>query len=78
MRRQILTSKVTSKGQATLPRRVRDLLGIKAGDTVIFAVEHDTVTLRRAEPLDAGFLKLAGENFVDWNAPEADAAFRDL
>ncbi len=71
-------SKVTTKGQATIPSRVRKVLGVKAGDSVLFTVSGDTVTLKRAEKLDAGFLRLATDSFSDWNAPEADEAFRDL
>jgi AbrB family looped-hinge helix DNA binding protein len=73
-----LVSKVTSKGQATIPSPVRKALGVRPGDSVLFSVEGTTVTLRRAERLDAGFLKLASDSFADWNAPEADEAFRDL
>ncbi|MFQ5984769.1 MAG: AbrB/MazE/SpoVT family DNA-binding domain-containing protein [Alphaproteobacteria bacterium] len=71
-------TKITSKGQATIPSRVRKLLGVKAGDSVMFTIDGDKVTLRRAEKLDAGFLKLATDSFSDWNTPEADEAFRDL
>jgi len=31
-----MTTTVTSKGQVTIPKRVRDLLGIKPGSTVDF------------------------------------------
>ncbi len=78
MASDVLLSKVTSKGQATIPSKVRKALGIAQGDTVMFVVEDGTVTLKRAEALDAGFLKLASESFSDWNSPEADEAFRDL
>jgi AbrB family looped-hinge helix DNA binding protein len=78
MAQHIQATKVTSKGQATIPRKVRDFLHIEVGDSVVFAIDGDQVILRRAEPLDAGFLKLATESFVDWNASEADDAFRDL
>ena len=71
-------AKVTSKGQATIPSKVRKALGVEAGDSVLFTVDGDTVTLKRAEKLDAGFLKLASESFSDWNTEEADEAFRDL
>lgn len=41
--------KVTSKGQVTIPKRVRDYLGIKPGAAVEFAVSGDgKVELRRA------------------------------
>jgi AbrB family looped-hinge helix DNA binding protein len=38
---------VTSKGQVTIPKAVRDALGIKAGDEVIFRVEGDRAVLAR-------------------------------
>ena len=78
MQNNRLVTKVTSKGQATIPSAVRTLLGIKAGDSVMFLIDGDTVTVKRAERLDAGFLRLATESFSDWNTPEADEEFRDL
>ena len=71
-------TKVTSKGQATIPSAVRALLGVRGGDSVMFSIDGDTVTVKRAERLDAGFLRLATESFSDWNTPEADEEFRDL
>lgn len=38
-------SKVTSKGQATIPKEVRELLGIRPGDKVAFVVRGDTVVV---------------------------------
>ena len=32
---------VTTKGQVTIPKQVRDLLGIKPGDSVAFEVAED-------------------------------------
>ena len=78
MQRDILVSKLTTKGQATIPSKVRKILGVEAGDSVMFIIADDTVTVKRAEPLDAGFLRLASESFSDWNSPEDDEAFRDL
>ena len=78
MQRDILVSKLTTKGQATTPSKERKILGVEAGDSVMFTIADDTVTVKRAEPLDAGFLRLASESFSDWNSPEDDEAFRDL
>ena len=33
------SAKVTSKGQVTVPKMVRDALGIREGDEVLFRVE---------------------------------------
>jgi AbrB family looped-hinge helix DNA binding protein len=49
-------AKVTSKGQVTVPKAVRDALGIKEGDEIVFRVEGDRAVLARS----ADFLELAG------------------
>jgi antitoxin PrlF len=47
---------VTSKGQLTIPKVVRDALGIQEGDDVVFRVEGDRAVLSRTPD----FLALAG------------------
>ena len=49
-------AKVTSKGQVTVPKAVRDALGIKEGDEVVFRVEGNRAVLARTPDL----LDLAG------------------
>lgn len=49
-------AKVTSKGQVTVPKAVRDALGIKEGDQVVFRVVGDRAVLTRTPHL----LALAG------------------
>ena len=41
----MLPARVTSKGQVTLPKAVRDALGIEAGDEIIFRVEGPRAVL---------------------------------
>ena len=73
-----LTSRLTSKGQATIPVEIRKALHLKEGDRVVFELRNKKVTVRRAGPEDLIFLKQAETIFDDWNHPEAEAAFRDL
>jgi len=49
-------AKVTSKGQVTVPKVVRDALGIKEGDEIVFRVEGNRAVLARTPE----FLELAG------------------
>jgi AbrB family looped-hinge helix DNA binding protein len=49
-------AKVTSKGQVTVPKVVRDALGIKEGDEVVFRVEGNRAVMARTPD----FLDLAG------------------
>jgi AbrB family looped-hinge helix DNA binding protein len=49
-------ARVTSKGQITIPKEVRDALGITEGDQVVFRVEKHRAVLARTPHL----LDLAG------------------
>lgn len=40
---------VTTKGQVTIPKRVRDALGIRAGTELEFEIEGNSVRLRKVE-----------------------------
>lgn len=57
------TSKITAKGQLTLPKPVREVLGVTAGDRVRFVVENGVVTVEgataeHADPAIGAFLTL--------------------
>jgi antitoxin PrlF len=73
-----LMTRLTSKGQTTIPVEIRKALRLKEGDSVLFELDKGKVTLRRADPLDRAFLKLAETAFEEWNSAEDEAAFRDL
>ena len=51
-----VAARVTSKGQVTVPKVVRDALGIKDGDEVVFRVEGHRAVLAKTPD----FLELAG------------------
>ena len=42
------TSTLTSRGQTTIPKPIREALGLQPGDRVEFLVEDGQVVLRRA------------------------------
>ncbi len=50
-------SRVTRNYQVTVPREIRELAGIKVGDTVLFARDGDEVMLKRIDKdmLSRGF-----------------------
>ena len=59
-------SKVTAKGQTTLPRDVRSALGLEAGDTVRYIVEDSRVQMLKARDVRelAGMLHRPGQRIV--------------
>jgi antitoxin PrlF len=44
------TATLTSKGQLTLPKSVRQVLGVDTGSKLTFEVRDDEVIVRRARP----------------------------
>lgn len=67
-----VAAKLTSKGQVTVPKVVRDALGLTAGDDVVFRVEGDRAVLARTPD----FLDLAGTIRVP--ASKRNAAWDDV
>jgi AbrB family looped-hinge helix DNA binding protein len=51
-----VASRLTTKGQITIPKAVRDALGLAEGDSVVFRVEGQRAVLARTPDL----LELAG------------------
>lgn len=75
---QTVLSRLSSKGQVTLPKKVREAIGVRPGDAVAYEISKGVVTLRRAEPLDIAFHAALERTLEEWASPEDDEAFGDL
>ena len=71
-------SRISAKGQVTIPKEIREVLKLEPGDTVAYELRNGTVTLKRVEPLDTAFHEALSATLGEWNTPEDDEAFRDL
>lgn len=73
-------AKLTSKGQLTVPKEVRDRLGLKSGDRVVFEFEDDTVRLRveHRKSLDELMGSLPSSRKYPGKEAEREAARRHL
>jgi len=67
-----VAARVTSKGQITIPKSVRDALGIAEGDEIVFRVEQHRAVLARTPNL----LDLAGA--VDVPAARRGASWDEV
>lgn len=77
---RMITSKLTSKAQTTIPQPVRAALGLGPGDEIAYAIEDGRVLLTKAcarihrgMPFDDPFA-----TFWEWDTPEDEEAFGDL
>lgn len=70
--------RISSKGQVTLPKQVRQAIGAEPGDMVVSEVEASTVRLRRVEPFDREFHDALANTLEERASAEDEEAFRDL
>ncbi len=71
-------SKISLKGQITIPGKIRKAIGLKPGDMVSYSVENGVIIMKRIEPFDSKFHAALSETMEEWNSPEDEEAFRDL
>ena len=69
-------SKITGKAQTTVPKQVREALGVKPGDLLIYRIaKGGKVTLAKGEPLDRAYLKAVEATMSEWTSPADKAAY---
>ena len=69
---------LTAKGQVTIPKAVRDALGLNQGDQLSWELDDGSVRVRLITPLDLAYLKGIETNLSEWASPADDEAFADL
>lgn len=72
------TAKITSKGQMTLPKKIREAARLRAGDVVALDVEGGRILMRKLAPREDKYLKSVQATLTEWASPEDEAAWRDL
>ena len=71
----MITSKLTSKAQTTIPQAVRNALKLREGDEIAYAIEADRVIMTRAASptVDDPFA-----TFVEWDSDADRTAYAGL
>lgn len=69
-----LSSKLSSQNQITIPSKIRNALGLKPGDTIVFVEEEDKITVRNLKDL----IREVSATFkdIDETEKECRAGFR--
>jgi AbrB family looped-hinge helix DNA binding protein len=71
-------SRLSSKGQVTIPADIRRALELSAGDVVAYELKGDRAIIKKLRPFDAAYHAAVGETLEEWSSPEDEAAFNDL
>jgi len=74
----MLTSKISQKGQITIPKEVRKTIHADPGDLIEYEIRDNVVLIRRVEPFDRAFHAALQETLTEWTSPEDEKAFHDL
>jgi AbrB family looped-hinge helix DNA binding protein len=71
-------SKLTVKYQATVPKEVREFLGLSSGDGIQWEIEDGQVVVKKLSKLDLEWQKSVEMTLSEWNSPEDDEAYGAL
>ena len=71
-------SKITSKGQVTIPHALRKAAHFKTGDKLVFELDGDRVIVTKLKPAKDAYLDSISLNLEEWLSDEDEDAWRDL
>lgn len=72
----MITSKLTTKAQTTIPQPVRAALRLREGDEIAYSIEPGRVVLTRAQP--SGGADDPFRTFSEWDTPADTEAYGQL
>ncbi|MNK55178.1 putative regulator PrlF [compost metagenome] len=64
------TSKASRKNQTTIPARVRKALQVAKGDTLLWMIDGDQVTVSITKKVKIDWTKTSEMSLLEWNAEE--------
>ncbi len=72
----MITSRLTSKAQTTIPQAVRTALGLRAGDEIAYVIEDGRAVLMRVDERHVADDPFA--TFLEWNSAADTEAYGKL
>ena len=71
-------SKITSKGQVTIPPALRKAAHFKTGDKLVFELDGDRVIVTKFKPAKDAYLGSVSLNLEEWLSDDDEEAWSDL
>ena len=71
-------SKITSKGQVTIPHALRKAAHFKRGDKLVFELDGNRVIVTKLKPAKDAYLDSVSLNLEEWLSDEDEEAWSDL
>lgn len=71
-------SKITSKGQVTIPHALRKAAHFEAGDKLVFELDGERVIVTKLKPAKGAYLGGVSLNLEEWLSDEDEKAWRNL
>ena len=67
-----------TRGQTTIPKRVRVAANLHAGDTLAFEMQADHLIVRKMPVAQDAYLLGLAHTLDEWNSPEDEEAWQGL
>ena len=71
-------SKITARGQTTIPKAIRKAAKLKEGDLLAFEIAGDHLVVRKVAAGGDPYLQSVQSILAEWATPGDDEAWRDL
>ena len=69
---------VTAKGKVTVPKAIRDVLGVRQGDRLSWEIDNGAARVKVVSPLDLDYMQGLDANLQDWASTADDEAFAKM
>lgn len=71
-------SKITSKGQVTIPHALRKAAHFKTGDKLVFELDGDRVIVTKLKSAEDAYLGSVSLNLEEWLSDDDEEAWCEL
>jgi AbrB family looped-hinge helix DNA binding protein len=71
-------AKITSRGQTTIPKSIRESANLVEGDVIAFEIEGDHLLVYKVISGRDDYLEGLSKGLSEWSSPEDEEAWREL